>query len=349
LVGFTFALIQSGAWSGNGNPDWAKAANAFTHIGNLVLLTLVSIAVGIAFHPVQFALVQFLEGYWGTGRLAQRARAARMLHYRRRYDRLRQGPGPQAAVRLQAPDAASLNAGARIKLVSRRDESIRLRDGYPGGYPKSDDDIMPTRLGNVLRRYERLAGYQYRLDAVTVLRHVAFVAPTPHVDYLDDQRQLLDLSVRMCATSIFAVIISIIFLWHHGPWLAIALIPYSVAYLSYRGAVVVAHEYGAAIATLIDLDRFALYDYLKMPRPENTSAERLANADLMDLLRHDPTINMPYEYRDAANDTDPRPKARHDGGQDDSHEAGADDTHETGADDTHEDGQDDSHDGGQDS
>ena len=81
-----------------------------------------------------------------------------------------------------------------------------------------------------------------------VIRHIALVAPRQHLDYLNDQRQLLDLSVRMCATSIFATFIAIAFLWHHGPWLMIALIPYGVGYLSYRGAVVVAHEYGAASA-----------------------------------------------------------------------------------------------------
>ena len=156
---------------------------------------------------------------------------------------------------------------------------------------------MPTRLGNVLRRYERLAGYQYRLDAVQVIRHVAFVAPEGHIEYLNDQRELLDLSVRMCATSIVAVVVAVSFLWHHGPWLAIALIPYGLAYLSYRGAVVVAHEYGEAICTVIDLDRFALYDFLRLPRPKNTASERSMNAALGKLLGHDPDVSLRYDYQ----------------------------------------------------
>jgi hypothetical protein len=57
LASFTFVLIKSGAWSGNGAPDWAKAGNALTNLGNLALLTLISIALGVAVHPVQFALV----------------------------------------------------------------------------------------------------------------------------------------------------------------------------------------------------------------------------------------------------------------------------------------------------
>jgi hypothetical protein len=223
-----------------------------------------------------------------------------MLHHTRRAEVLKwdDGPGPQAGLELRraARRGVDLEPAVKIPLLSKRDESHRLA----GGYPEEDDDIMPTRLGNVLRRYERLAGYQYKLDAVRVVRHIAFVAPRPHVDYLNDQRQLLDLSVRMCATSIVAVFVAIAFLWHHGPWLMIALVPYAIAYLSYRGAVVVAHEYGDAICTLIDLDRFALYDYLRMPRPENAEAEQCMNVKLMEFIgRHNPNVALSYDHSNA--------------------------------------------------
>src|SRR5262249_52226225 len=72
LTGFVSALIESGAWNDNGSLDWAKAGSAFTNLGDLAFLILISIAIGVAVHPVQFALVQFFEGYWGTTRWAQR-------------------------------------------------------------------------------------------------------------------------------------------------------------------------------------------------------------------------------------------------------------------------------------
>jgi hypothetical protein len=294
LAWFTFALIASGAWGGSGAPDWSKAANAFTHLGNLALLIFVSIVIGMVVHPVQFALVQFFEGYWGTNPVAQRVRCARMSHHHRRAEVLTfTGPGPQAYLELQEADRGKreLASTYRIMRLSQRDEFYRLSRGYP----ESPDDIMPTRLGNVLRRYERQAGSQYKLDAVRIIRHAAFVAPRPHLDYLNDQRQLLDLSIRMCMTSIIAAFVAIVFLWHHGPWLAIALVPYGVAYLSYRGAIVVAHEYGATVCTLIDLNRFALYDSLHMQPPKSTRAERRMNIQLMNLIDHDSTINLAYE------------------------------------------------------
>jgi uncharacterized protein (DUF486 family) len=260
LIGFTFALIDSGAWSGTGEPDWARAGNAFTHLGNLAVLILISIALGVVVHPVQFALVQFFEGYWGTGRLAQRARAARVRYHLERLRDVQFGNNQRAQLALEnGEDLPQPNS--RVGLLSIVEESQRTIDGYP----IDDDDMMPTRLGNVLRRYERLAGSQYGLDAVGIIRHVALVAPAQRVDYVNDQRQLLDLSVRMTATSIFATFLAVAFLWHHGPWLLVALVPYGIAYISYRGAVVVAHEYGSAVSTMIDLDRFALYDSLRLP------------------------------------------------------------------------------------
>jgi hypothetical protein len=295
LASFTFALIQSGAWTGDGGPSWSRAGEAFTHLGTLALLVLISVVLGIALHPLQFSLVQFFEGYWGAGRFAQRLRIARIRHHRHRLAGFRDGRGAKAGVAL----GQEADPEKRVELMSWRDEAARLEGGYP--VLDHEDAVMPTRLGNVLRRYERLAGYQYQLDAIQVIRHIAFVAPAEHVEYLNDQRELLDLSVRMCVTSIIAVLVSIAFLWHHGLWLTVALVPYAVAYLSYRGAVIVAHEYGAAICTLIDLDRFALYDALRLPRPKNTASERLTNASLTELLDHKLKVSLRYVYREDAN------------------------------------------------
>jgi hypothetical protein len=312
LVGFTYALIESGAWGSSGELDWAKAGNAFTHIGNLAFLTLLSVAIGIIVHPIQFALVQFFEGYWGTSKLAQRARVVRILHHRKRLRFFQFGPALAAQWQLQlAADREAKGEGpplkpeVKVKDLSILDESERMADGYPD----DDDDIMPTRLGNVLRRYERKAGSQYGLDAVAVIPHILSVGSLQRVEYVNDQRQQLDLSVRMSATSIVAALIATAFLWQHGLWLLIALIPYGIAYLSYRGAVTSAHEFGSAISTIIDLDRFALYDCLRMRRPTNTWAERRMNAQLMALLSHDPGVGVPYEHPAASDGADKGSKA----------------------------------------
>jgi hypothetical protein len=325
LTGFIFALIESGAWNESGNLDWGKAGLAFTDIGKLALLILISIAIGVAVHPIQFALVQFFEGYWGTRGWAQQARIVRILHHRDRYQSLLRArnralrginqsavtatKSAEEATKANKPEKAEeareavLRARqARAGYISIAGENKRLADGYPARIEvdgrMEDDDIMPTRLGNVLRKYERQAGVEYGLDAPSVIQQISFVAPAERLAYVGDQRQLLDLSVRMSATSIVATLVAITALWRHGAWLLLALVPYGVAYLSYRGAVVVAHEYGSAVSAMIDLDRFALYDSLRLPRPRNTTDERLMNADLMDLLKHKREVVLRYEYLD---------------------------------------------------
>lgn len=301
LTGITFALIESGAWSGNGGLNWARAGDAFTNLGSLALLTLISLVIGLATHPIQFALVQFFEGYWGTGWLAQRARTVRILHYLEKYKSLQFGHVLEAHEALLKSDMG-LPPEVRVSHRSIEDESMRLAGDYPDanivGSRLEYDDIMPTRLGNVLRRHERRAGSQYGLDAVSVIQHISLVAPPERLAYLADQRQLLDVSVRMSATSIVATLIAISALWRHGAWLLFALVPYGIAYLSYRGAIVGAHGYGTAITAMIDLDRFALYDALRLRRAKNTAAERRRNAKLTALLYGDQEVVLRYKYPD---------------------------------------------------
>jgi hypothetical protein len=133
---------------------------------------------------------------------------------------------------------------------------------------------MPTRLGNVLRRVEAQAGSQYNLDVPTAVPHILLIAPPSHVDYVSDQRSQLDLAVRMTFMSGLASATAVLFLWPRHFWVLVALIPYMLAYLSYRGSVVAAGLYGSALGTLFNIDRFELYKQLHLQLPAETTEER---------------------------------------------------------------------------
>ena len=81
--------------------------------------------------------------------------------------------------------------------------------------------------------------------------------------------------------------ITVVALWTDGALLLWAVVPYLVAFLSYRGAVVLAHEYGTALAVLIELNRFVLYERLRLPRQRNLFEERRTAAQLTALMRLD--------------------------------------------------------------
>jgi hypothetical protein len=257
FVVYVFFLIRSGAWKHA--PNWGVAVDSLVRIGagGAVVLIVLGAALGIAVHPLQFSLVQFLEGYWGANVAARMARAAGIMRHRRRIRSL-----------------------AHKEEEREDNEASRLLDLYP----KDLDDVMPTRLGNVLRRYEMLTGRQYELNVLTILPHVALAAQPEDLRYLDDQRTQLDLAVRMCFTAMLASIVSVLFLWHDGAWLAVAAIPAGLAYIAYRGAVVSAQEYGVAMTTLIDMNRFAFYERLHLPKPDDIIEERKMNKRMMQLL-----------------------------------------------------------------
>ncbi|WP_143168770.1 hypothetical protein [Amycolatopsis australiensis] len=109
--------------------------------------------------------------------------------------------------------------------------------------------------------------------------HFALVAADKHVQYLRDTRQRMDTSVRLCVVSLLGALEAVACLVTDGWWLLVALAPYALSYLAYRGAVAAADEYTTAVKTVIDLNRFALYESLNVARPRDTADERRTNED----------------------------------------------------------------------
>jgi hypothetical protein len=90
LVFYVFLLLASGGWSGQ--PDLRRAASITLHLGLTGIFSLIVASIGVAlvFHPLQFAMVQLLEGYWGASWLAECARSFRMQHHWQRVSILSQ-------------------------------------------------------------------------------------------------------------------------------------------------------------------------------------------------------------------------------------------------------------------
>jgi hypothetical protein len=267
LTLYSFFLVKSGAW--NGRLDLTAALTSIAHptVGGAAALIVVSISIALFTHPVQFAIVQFFEGYWGEGPLAIRTLQYRAEYHERRRDAL-----------CDRDDAGDDEAGRLLEY-----------------YPDVPNGVMPTRLGNVLRRYEMQAGRQYGLDVLVVLPHVALVAESEDLRYLKDQRAQMDLAIRMCFTSLLACALSVLLLWRTGFLLLIALIPYGLAYLAYRGAITTAREYGKAMMTVIDLNRFALYSRMHLQMPDDIEKERAVNKRLTAIIDSGST-ERPLDY-----------------------------------------------------
>jgi hypothetical protein len=291
-VGFVYLLIASDSW--RRWPDWGDGFRSLAHLGfaGVALLAFLSIGLGIVIHPIQFAVVQFFEGYWGATPVAQAVRSQRIRHYQAVFKELRREKFSANHQLDNLNKAGVTDPAARVLPLSRYHEASRLRENFP----RAIDQVMPTRLGNALRRAESQAGSQYGMDALQMVPHLLMIAPASHVDYVNDQRSQLDLAVRMTFISALAAATALLFLWPYRLWALIAVVPYTLAYVSYKGSVVAASHYGSALEALINLDRFALYEQLRLEPPATTASERALNRKLGRLFQYDNSQVTRYKH-----------------------------------------------------
>jgi hypothetical protein len=322
FVFYAYGLFAANAWRGPFEPAEALHAAENLSIARIVALFVAALLLGLVLHPFQFSMTQLLEGYWGRSRIGLRLARQRIMHYRRvarvlHDDASEANKAWNKAVR---SDSTTRDMLAREDPQERGELIDMILDSESGDpaladylraqalraalrqYPDSWRRMMPTRLGNVLRRYEDRAGQQYGLDIVRIAPHLNLVALPEHREYVDDCRKGLDLGVRLCVLFALATVLSVVLLVRDGGWLLLALVPYCISYLAYRGATSSAHAYGTALSTLVDLDRFVLYEQLHVPPPSSTKIERIRNAELSRVLSGDQTSVLHYAPPKDTND-----------------------------------------------
>ena len=314
FVLYVYGLFAAGAWSGPFEPGKALHAAEGLGIGGIVALLIAALLISLALHPFQFGMTQFLEGYWGTSYIGLDLAELRIMHHRSKARYLNKRAKKADDAWENAVESARKERGDVVASWDPQEHSNNLLylDFKPGDtmlpgylraqalhaarrrYPEAGHRTMPTRLGNVLRQYEDKVGRQYGLDILQIAPHLNLVAVQEHRDYVNDCRKGLDLGVRLCVLSALAAVVSVALLASDGAWLLLALAPYCVSYLAYRGAISSAEAYGAALSILVDLNRFALYDQLHLPPPPDTLVEQNRNAQLMNLLSGEPPYFLRY-------------------------------------------------------
>lgn len=333
FVTYVGALLRAGAWAEPFAPGDAVDALRSTDAGDVAALATASLALGIVMHPFQFVMIQMLEGYWGSSEYAnwlmeRRARTHRdrlldLTDAKEEHDRtlvrlalatldedtvtaLRADPTRLPGVVASVADSPA--GDPMLGVLVRQESATRAAASYPR--PRR---VRPTRLGNALRSYEDTAGRQYGLRAIPVASHLGLTADPGHVAYQADARQELDLAVRTCVLAAVAAVLTAVLLVDDRGWALLALGPYSIAYLAYRGAVFSAHAYGTAVGTVLDLNRFTLYERLHLPVPDDQAQESAQNAVLLQSLAGQPR-QMSYRHdvkhpgtADPAQDTVPPP------------------------------------------
>lgn len=84
LVLWSAALIASGAWRGRPRLESLGAAFGQPTVAKVAWILVLSLATGLFLHPLQFAMTQVLEGYWGHSRIGRILTGMRIDRYRRK-------------------------------------------------------------------------------------------------------------------------------------------------------------------------------------------------------------------------------------------------------------------------
>jgi hypothetical protein len=307
LVLWVYILAASGSLSGNPSLHGAEAALSHWSVGKAAGILVATLAIALILQPLQFATTQLLEGYWGTSALATAAMKIRIVHHRRRQRTLEdRASGSEISwkgeclrilrLRGEVPeDQDGLEDSIESTLKGEYGDSAMFyyiaeqeaRAKNANSYPSDAERILPTGLGNALRCFEDAAGKQYGLSAITISPHLHLIVPSRHLEYLIDAREDMDSAIRICTVGLIATGLTAGFLLTHGLWLLWAFVPYFVSYLSYKGAVSAAQGYGSIFSSVIDLDRFLLYEKLGVARPQDSQEELETNEDLMRMLAGD--------------------------------------------------------------
>jgi hypothetical protein len=273
LVAFVALLVAAGAPAHA--PSAAVAARNLGRLGivDLAVLVFGATALGLLLSPFQVGLVRMLEGYWApSGPIGVFAE-----HRRERYRELRHELKDLAIV----SHPLTRWEQRHPHLIEQRQ---RAADRRLTALPSDDARVLPTRLGNMLRRHEDLAGQRYGLDALEVIPRLYPIAPAAMIDLIEDARNEMDVMVTFVLTWLLATASAVYLLRDHGAWLLLALGTYGLAWASYRAAVVAAGVYGRTLMRAVDLYRFDLIEKLRLAPAERIADEIAHNRAIAEML-----------------------------------------------------------------
>ena len=134
LVLWTYALIASGAWRNAPDLKSLMARTSHWSLTGVAWLVVATLLVALFLHPLQFAMTQLLEGYWGNSPVAISAMKLRIVHYRKRQRQLIKQIGQRRIAlqeqydRLFASDSKPQGTAREGDDPYERNEEVRKRN-----------------------------------------------------------------------------------------------------------------------------------------------------------------------------------------------------------------------------
>ena len=253
---------------------WYFASSAFipselashSQATQVLILGAVALVIAMGLSGLSYYITRFYEGYplaqaaapleagrlsrWAIKWLGIRAlcRGATALQ-RRRYDRLCAIRGDK-----NRPAGDRARAGLRVDVW----------------FPEKREALLPTRVGNAIRAFERHSNVRWGLDGVTVWPRIEALLAA------DDRELVVNAKINLYVflnASLGAFVVGLCLVIDKAvnvpqpawEWV-LYVIPFLLSYVLYRGAISGATEWGDAVRSSIDLHRLELYEKLASER-----------------------------------------------------------------------------------
>jgi len=168
-------------------------------------------------------------------------------------------------------------------LNPRQQEDLIRRGQELRTLPTTNSEIMPTRLGNLLRASERRPSEKYGLDAIICWSRLWMLLPEAVKKDLQEARADLNTAVRAWLWSLLFCGWTLVggSIWTTWP-LVIGLLS---AWFAYNWAIAAASTYGELIEAAFDLYRHLLYQSLRWNLPPDPAVEKRVGRELTQYLR----------------------------------------------------------------
>lgn len=220
-------------------------------IAVLVGALLAVIASSAVMEWAQFPLLQLMEGYWPLPRL-------RLTITRKVTARLRK---KQCCWQeLNHRGLNTLNPRECLEYAALDREVILL-------HPAADSALLPTALGNRLRAAEEYPEVRYGLNAVVTWPRLWPLLPEAFQVAVGEARGQVNAAVRIFGWGLLFCI------WGVWAWWTIP-VGGGLMLAAWLRALSASEVYGNLLRAAFDLHRFALYEQLRWPLPEDTAEER---------------------------------------------------------------------------
>jgi hypothetical protein len=291
------------ALTGSGTIDAARST-AFILVGTMVL--------GLTLAALQTPLYRILEGYLGWPKwLFQMGRRHELARKHLLEARL---CAASLALREKAGTLSEKERGLlqeyRAHVVTGHyvDSDARkgpvwlsLLDERLSRFPADDGQVIATRLGNAIRRFEEYGYNRFRLDSQVLWHELNAVAPEQARKQAEDARMNVDFFICLLYGHLLVAVSACIELGAGNParpWLVAGTIIglLVLACVWYRVAIVATDDWAGAVRAMVNLGRLPLTTSMGLALPQAIGDERAMWALAVDFVRY------PYSPRAAALD-----------------------------------------------